>query len=357
MSRFFSSRYSDLKAYTPGEQPRDTVYLKLNTNESPFDPPEAVLKAIAENTRSLRLYSDPECLALREKIAEIYGVSPSCVMVDNGSDEGLYFSFLAFCDKNCGAAFPDITYGFYPVFARFTGTPYNEIPLKEDFSIDISDYFDLNKTIFIANPNAPTGMALTPSQIEQIVIKNPGNMVVIDEAYVDFGAESVIPLINKYDNLIVIRTFSKSRSLAGARLGFVIGREEVINDLNTIRCSTNPYNVNSMTLSAGMASLENDSCNMANCRIIAKNRENTIKNLESLGFFILPSKANFIFARHSLLSGEALYRELKENHVLVRHFDIPRISDYIRITIGTSDDMKKFEDTCRQILSVHGQDL
>ena len=353
MSRFFSGKFDKLVAYTPGEQPRDMVYLKLNTNESPYEPAPGVMEAI-QNARSLRLYSDPECMELRKKIAEIYNVTPGQVLVNNGSDEGLLFAFQAFCDQSCGAAFCDITYGFYPVFANYTQVPYTEIPLKEDFTINTEEFFGLGKTIFIANPNAPTGIALSPSEIEEILKANPDNVVVIDEAYVDFGCESVIPLVDKYPNLLVTRTFSKSRSLAGARLGFCIGSEELIKDLNTIRYSTNPYNVNSLTMAAGLACLENDSYNMENCREIASTREWITERLEGIGFEVLPSKANFIFARHVMIPGNILYEGLKYNGVLVRYFNKPRISDYVRITIGTREQMKRLEEEVVQILCQRG---
>ena len=251
MSRFFSGKYKELVPYTPGEQPKDFKYVKLNTNESPFPPSQGAIKAASEASEKLELYSDPECRALRLKLAEYYGVDYDETIVTNGSDEVLNFAFMAFCDADHPAAFPDITYGFYPVFAELNGIPYTEIPLCDDFTVNVEDYIGINNTIFIANPNAPTGIALPVSEIRKILESNPQSVVVIDEAYVDFGAESCIPLIHEYDNLLVTQTFSKSRSMAGARLGFGIGSKELISDLHTIRYSTNPYNVNSMTLAAG----------------------------------------------------------------------------------------------------------
>ena len=217
MSRFFSSEYHTLTPYTPGEQPKDQQYIKLNTNESPFPPSAKAVTAAAEAATQLQLYSDPECRVLVQKAAEVFGVAPDEMLFTNGSDEILNFAFMAFCDEQHPAIFPDITYGFYPVFAELNGVPYTEIPLKEDFSVSVSDYLAQHKTIFLANPNAPTGMALSLAEIEQIVQSNPDSVVVIDEAYVDFGAESAISLIHRYDNLLVTQTFSKSRSMAGAR--------------------------------------------------------------------------------------------------------------------------------------------
>ena len=350
MSKFFSSKLSSLTPYTPGEQPQDMQYVKLNTNESPFKPSENVVNAAKDAAGRLNLYSDPECKKIVLKLAEVYGVSAENVIVTNGSDEVLNFAFMAFCDSEKGAAAPDISYGFYPVFAKVNGVPYTEIPLKDDFTIDIKDYFGLNKTIFIANPNAPTGIALTLNEIEQILINNKDSVVVIDEAYVDFGGQSAVSLINKYDNLLVTMTFSKSRSLAGGRLGFGIASKEIIRDLNTIRYSTNPYNVNSMTLAAGLATLNENEAAMNNCKIIAENREYTKKALTDLGFFVTDSLANFIFAKSDKIGGEELYLKLKSKGVLVRHFKLSRIKDFVRITIGTKEQMDFFIKTVEEIL-------
>lgn len=339
MSKFFSPAHASLTAYTPGEQPQDKKYIKLNTNEAPFSPPQAVLDAVnsAEVSR-LNLYPDPDCNLLREAIAKKYGVSKNQVILGNGSDEILQYLFLAFSYGNCGAAFPDITYGFYKVFAALYNIEAEKIPLCENFEISYKDYLNKNKTIFIANPNAPTGIMMPLSEIEEIAASNPGNVVVIDEAYVDFGGESAIKLLPKYKNLVICRTFSKSRSLAGARLGFAIADEEIINDLNTVRCSLNPYNINRLTLLAGKAAIESDEYYDGICGEIIKNREELTEELEKIGFSVLPSKANFIFAKHKTLGGEMLYKELKEKGVLVRHFKDSRICDFLRITIGTKEE-------------------
>ena len=350
MSKFLSEKFKALTPYTPGEQPQDMKYIKLNTNESPFAPEKNVVKAAAEAAKRLNLYSDPECKKLVSRLAETYGVKKENIIVTNGSDEVLNFAFMAFCDENTGAAAPDISYGFYPVFAAVNGVPFTKIPLKDDFTIDINDYLGLNKTIFIANPNAPTGIALTLDQIEQILENNKENIVVIDEAYVDFGASSAVKLIEKYDNLLVTMTFSKSRSLAGGRLGFGIASKEIIRDLNTIRYSTNPYNVNSMTLAAGLATLNNEKKVRKNCETIIKNREYTAKALKDLGFYLTDSKANFIFAKSDKIGGEELYLKLKARGVLVRHFNSPRIKDFVRITIGTKKQMDILIKTVEEIL-------
>ena len=349
MSRFFSSKYKNLEPYVPGEQPRDMKYIKLNTNESPFEPSEAVKNAAAKEAGKLQLYSDPSLKSLCNAIASRYGVMPSQVTAGNGSDEILNFSFMAFCDKAHPVCFPDITYGFYPVFAEINGIPYKEIPLGNDFTVNYKDYCGINANIVIANPNAPTGIALELWQIEEIVKTNPDNIVIIDEAYVDFGAQSAVGLINKYDNIIVTQTFSKSRSMAGARLGFAIANEDIINDINTIRFSTNPYNVNRMTMECGTAALEDNDYYMNNCKKIMSVREHTKSALENLGFDVLPSQANFLFARSKYISGKSLYEKLKKNGILIRHFDKYKIKDYNRITIGTEEQMNTFINAVKKI--------
>lgn len=350
MSKFFTNNLKNLTPYTPGEQPKDMQYIKLNTNESPFAPSSAVSNAVFSESQKLQLYSDPECVNVRRELSKVYGVDIDQVIVTNGSDEVLNFAFMAFADENSPLVFPNITYGFYPVFAELNRIPYSEIPLKEDFSIDINDYIGVNKTIVIANPNAPTGMVLSINEIEKIVSSNPNNVVIIDEAYVDFGATSAISLVNKYDNLLVVQTFSKSRSMAGARLGFAIGNKSLIADLNTIRYSTNPYNVNRMTDAAGTAALIDNEYYMNNCKTIVKNREWTVLQLEKIGFDVLPSKANFVFAKSDKIDGEKLYLELKNRGILVRHFTKGIICQYNRITIGTMQQMEKLIETITLIL-------
>ncbi|MBS7390347.1 MAG: histidinol-phosphate transaminase [Oscillospiraceae bacterium] len=337
MSRYFSKKFKALVPYTPGEQPKEMKYIKLNTNESPFPPSEKAMKKAAEAVKNLQLYCDPECRALVKKASEVFSVDTDEILFTNGSDEILNFAFSAFCDETHPAVFPDITYGFYPVFAEINRVPYEEIPLKDDFTISVDDYIGINKTIFIANPNAPTGIALSLNDIEKIVSSNPDSVVVIDEAYVDFGTESAVSLIHKYSNLLVTQTFSKSRSLAGGRLGFGIACKELIADLNTIKYSTNPYNINSLTQAVGAGVLEDEEYTKSNCKTIIENREYLTKKLEAMGFFVLPSKANFVFARHDKTDGRALYEALKNKGVLVRHFDSERLKDYNRITVGTKE--------------------
>ncbi len=352
MSRFFSHRFDALEAYTPGEQPQDRQFIKLNTNESPFDPSPAVLEAVSgAEVAKLRLYSDPECRLTVKAIADYYGVGERNVVLGNGSDEILSFIFQAFCDKDTPVAFPDISYGFYSVFADLYGLETQVIPLKDDYSLDVNDYCGIHKTVVIANPNAPTGMAVSLEDIEKILISNPDNIVVIDEAYVDFGADSAVELTKKYDNLIVVQTFSKSRQLAGARLGFAVSNEAIIADLNTIRFSTNPYNINRLTLLAGEAAIKDKAYFEKTRNQIIENRAYTVDELKNRGFRVLDSKTNFVFAAHNTVSGEELYQKLKDSGILVRFFNKDRLSDFLRITIGTREQMDALLDALDVILS------
>lgn len=353
MSSYFSSRFAALDAYVPGEQPRDKAYIKLNTNESPFSPSPAVLDALSrEAVSDLRLYSDPTCLATRSAIAKRYGVQPENVLVANGSDECLNFLFLGFTEP--GAVFADITYGFYSVFADLHHIPATVIPLNEDLTIPVDTFCSAKGTIFIANPNAPTGLALPLSDIEKLLISDPDRLVVIDEAYVDFGGETAVPLLEKYPNLAVVQTFSKSRSLAGARLGFTIASAEIIADMDKLRYSTNPYNVNRLTLLAGQAAMEDESYFQQNRRAIMETRAWTKAALEQRGFTVTDSMTNFLFAKTDKVDGGELYRSLKDKGVLVRHFTGARICQYNRITIGTQRDMETFIQKIDEIFAERG---
>ncbi len=314
MSRFFTGTLGTLDPYTPGEQPQERTYIKLNTNESPFPPSPKVIEAVDRGeVEKLRLYSDPTAAKLCSAIADHYELKSENVICGNGSDELLSFAIRAFCDEDHPLACPDITYGFYKVWCRLWGVPNHEIPLKEDFSIDLAEYGNPGETVMIANPNAPTGKSIGRSAIEELLKKTPDQVVIIDEAYVDFGGESCVPLIEKYPNLLVVQTYSKSRSLAGARLGFALGQKTLIDDLNRIKYSFNPYNINRLTMAAGLT--------------------------------------NFIFARFPAVSGGELYARLKECGILVRHFEAPRTADWLRITIGSGTEMEQFVKTVRAILS------
>ena len=303
-----------------------------------------------EAAQILHLYSDPTCKALVDTAAARFDIEPDEILFTNGSDDILNFAFMAFCDAEHPVVCPEISYGFYPVFAKLNGIPYETIPLQEDFTIRAEDYIGLHKTIVIANPNAPTGCFLPLEKIEAIVAGNPDNVVVIDEAYVDFGGESAVGLVHKYDNLLVTQTFSKSRSLAGGRLGYGIGSKALIQDLNTIKYSTNPYNINRMTMAAGIGALEDEAYFRSCCDTIMENRAWAAKALQALGFTLTESYTNFLFARHPAIPGKELYLALKERGVLVRHFDTPKLTDYNRITVGSLQQMQTLIATIKTIL-------
>ena len=350
MSKFLVDKYTSLEPYTPGEQPKERKFLKLNTNESPFPPSSKAIAMAAEEAKRLMLYSDPECKELSAKMAETLGVSVENVILTNGSDEVLNFAFMAYCDEKCPAVFPDITYGFYKVFAAVNALPYEEIPLLEDFSMPLDALKSAGGTLFIANPNAPTGLLLPLSEIEALVASDPSRIVVVDEAYIDFGGESAVSLIGKYDNLLVTGTFSKSRSMAGARLGFGVGSPALIADLHRIRYSTNPYNVNRMTAAAGVGALADKEYFGENCKKIIEARAYAAAELSALGFEMTDSKANFLFARHEKIGGEVLYKALREKGVLVRHFSGARIKEYNRITVGSMEEMQTLVRLIKEIL-------
>lgn len=351
MSRFLCDKYAPLQAYTPGEQPQGMKFIKLNTNESPYPPSKGVVKAAGEQAELLNLYSDPQAKSLKQALAKRYGVEYENVFVSNGSDEILEFFFMAFCSGR-QVAYPEISYGFYPVYAQLFGSVSTCVPLKDDLSVDFNDYTGINKNVVIANPNAPTGICMTVGEVEKIVSSNRENIVLIDEAYVDFGGESCVELTKKYDNLIVCMTFSKSRGLAGGRLGFCFADEKIIQDLEKIKYSTNPYNVNRMTQACGVAAICDDKYYMDNAEKIIKSREYLIDEYKKLGFYVTDSKANFIFARHDKISGEELYKELRARGILVRHFSTDKIKDYVRISIGTQEDTVTLVEKTKEILNV-----
>lgn len=355
MSRFLSARFAGLEAYVPGEQPQDMRYVKLNTNESPFPPSPQVIAAVnAQEVGRLNLYPDPACTVLRQKLADLYGLTPENVFVSNGSDDILNFAFMAFCDESRPVAFPAISYGFYPVYAALYRLPCTPVPLRENFRLEPEDYCGIRKNIVIANPNAPTGRAISVADVERIVRSNPDHVVLIDEAYIDFGGESCRHLIPRYENLLVCQTFSKSRSMAGGRLGFALGSPALIGDLNKIKFSTNPYNINRLTLAAAEAAVDSNDYYVKNAARIAENRAYTVSQLDSLGFETVPSVANFIFTRCPRMEGGALYSALKARGVLVRHWDKPEISDYLRVTIGSREQMDAFLAAVRDILKEVG---
>jgi len=354
MSRYLSCRFWGLEPYVPGEQPYNRTYLKLNTNESPFPPAPGVLSSISRaEIQRLNLYPDPDTRVVSELIAAHFNLDPHNVLLGNGSDELLSFCFQAFCDAEHAACFPDISYGFYPVFARIFCVPVQIIPLNADFQIHAVDYCPAGGTIFIANPNAPTGLTLSLHEIEIILKANPDHVVVVDEAYVDFGAESASELIRSFNNLVVIQTMSKSRNLAGARIGFALADQELITDLRTMKYSFNPYNLNRLSLAAAAAALQDKDYFQSCIQKIMNARVFITVELEKRGFQVLPSLANFIFAKPGI-SGETYYLGLKEKGILVRHFQQNRIRDYVRITVGTIDQMQMLLDATDQLLKEAG---
>ena len=347
---FLLKKHRGLPAYVPGDHEEGDGVIRLNTNESPFPPMPEVVAAVKKEAEILQLYPDPDCRELTAALAKLVGVEPDELILTNGSDEILNFAFMAYCDEETPAAFADLTYGFYPIFCDINRVPYTEIPLKDDFTIDIKDYFGLKKTIFIANPNAPTGLALPVSDIEEIIKANPDNIVVVDEAYVDFGAESCIPLIHKYDNLLVCQTFSKSRSMASARLGFGVGCKALIQDINSIKYTTNPFNINPMTMAAGLGVVQDEEYTRKNCQTIMENREWFTKEINKLGFITTDSKTNFVFATHPDIGGEEIYKKVRERGILIRYFKKDRIKNYNRITIGTMEEMKALAEALAEIV-------
>jgi len=351
MSRFLSSRFAGLTEYVPGEQPRGRQYIKLNTNESPYPPSQGVLDAVnTAEVAKLNLYSDPDARDLRAALSAHYVTAPEEVFLSNGSDDILNFCFMAFCDARTPVVFPEVSYGFYEVYAELYGLDYRKIPLRADFSINPDDYCGAGRTVVLANPNAQTGLALPLSDIERIVRTNPGNVVVVDEAYVDFGGESAVELTRKYENLLVVMTYSKSRSLAGARLGFAIGPKALIADLEKIKYSTNPYNLNRLTQVAGIAALRDQAYYDENCKKVMATRQKTREALLALGFACTDSRSNFLLASSPEISGGVLYAALRERGILVRHFSDPIIENCIRITIGTPRQMETLIGAIRQIL-------
>jgi len=346
-NKFLSPMHAKLKPYVPGEQPKSghKELLKLNTNESPFAPSPLVSRLLTNKAASLaenlRLYPDPENAKLCEKYGRLHSLLPLRVFAGNGSDEVLAFIFQALF-LGGRVAFPDITYGFYEVYCSLYHINAEIIPLKDDFTIDIDAFCRTDSHIVLANPNAPTGIALTLAEVEKIVSsRKTTRVVVIDEAYIDFGGESAVPLLKKYLNLIIVHTFSKSRSLAGARLGFALSNNPIIDSIKMIKYSFNSYSVNRLTEAIGLATL-NDPSYFRNCCLeIIETREYFSERLKELGFTVLDSKANFVFAKHPTLSGKELYEHLRGRLILVRHFDKPRIRDFVRITIGTRAQMQK----------------
>lgn len=351
MSRFLHSRFVNMVAYVPGEQPKDKKYIKLNANETSMAPSKEVLKVLSkEKINKLGFYGDPDALELRQVIADTYDVAVEEIMIGNGSDEVLSFINQAYFDTDSKICYPDITYGFYDVYAKTYGIDGREIPLKEDFTIDIEDYIHSDRHVILANPNAPTGYVLPVSEIERLVASNPNRLVVIDEAYVDYGNETCIPLIKTYNNLIVVHTMSKSRNLAGAHIGYAIACKELIEDINGIKFAFNPYNMSEVTQAIGIAAVKDRAYHKYCTDMVIENREYTKIKLRDLGFTVLDTKTNFVFVTHPLLDAKEYNYKLREHGILARHFEKDRISNYLRITIGTREEMDAVIEATKVIL-------
>jgi histidinol-phosphate aminotransferase len=351
MSRFWSSLTHALMPYVPGEQPRMAELVKLNTNESPIGPSPRVLEAIrAEAADTLRLYPDPQATALRTALAAYYRVRPEQVFVGTGSDEVLAHAFAALLKHEAPLLFPDITYSFYPVYCRLFDIAFETVPLDEAMQVRVADYRRPSGAIILPNPNAPTGVALSRAQIATLLEEHPDAPVVIDEAYVDFGAETAIPLVANHPNLLVVQTMSKSRALAGLRVGYAIGDVALIEALTRVKDSFNSYPLGSLAQAGAIAAVADEAYFQdSRARVIA-GRRRLSAGLAQLGFAVLPSAANFVFARHPAYQGAALAAALRERAVIVRHFAAPRISDYLRITVGTGAQIDRLLSALSDIL-------
>ncbi|MGE5614858.1 MAG: histidinol-phosphate transaminase [Bacillota bacterium] len=340
MSKYWSVLARSLKPYVPGEQPRDRRYIKLNTNENPYGPSPLVLDAIrAAVDDSLRLYPDPGCSELIEAAAERYGVKKDQVFAGNGSDEVLAFAFMAFFDPGKAIVFPNITYSFYPVYASLFRLDYVTAPLDDDFGIQTAQLVKSPGGVVIANPNAPTGKALPLPEIRRIIEGNPDTVVIIDEAYIDFGGESAVGLISEYPNLLVVRTLSKSHALAGMRIGFAFGDNELIRALESVKSSFNSYTLDRLAIAAGTAALKDDGYYRETIAKVVATRERFTRELRSRKFLITDSKANFVFASHPDVYAGDIFSELRKRGILVRYFKLPRIDNHLRISIGADEDM------------------
>lgn len=342
MNRFWSDTTNSIVPYVPGEQPKDKILIKLNTNESPYPPSPRVIERIRECTASdIRLYPDPESSALKKAVAEYNGIAEDQIFPGNGSDEVLAFLYQAFFNTSERIAYPDITYSFYPVYSQLYGIPSLEIPLENDFSIDFSRYPEDLRAILFANPNAPTGIVIPVSEIEKLVKSRPNTLIIVDEAYVDFGSESCVPLINQYDNLLVVQTLSKSRALAGMRIGLALGRKELIEGLNRIKNSFNSYTMDRLAQAAATSAFEDVAYYKDMQRKIIDTRERTKAMLSEMGVPCTDSKSNFLFVSIPGVRGPEAMRLFRDDGILVRNLKTPRITDWLRISIGSDSDMDK----------------
>lgn len=352
MSRFWSPALNDLEPYVPGEQPKQGRFIKLNTNENPYPPSPAVSQLLKQvDTDILRLYPDPDATVLKQALAKRHGVALEQVFVGNGSDEVLALAFMAFFRQSLPILYPTVTYSFYPVYCNLYDIAFETVDLDEDFMINVTDYQRPNGGIILANPNAPTGVALSLREIESLVSNNPDSVVVIDEAYVDFGAESAVSLIDQFDNLLVIQTFSKSRSLAGLRIGYAMGNVQLIEGLERVKNSFNSYPLDTLAIQSGVASLEDGEYFATCCQRIMDSRQWLTDKLLTLNFEVLPSSTNFLFAAPQTQAAETVYQQLRERGILVRYFNKPVLNQYLRISIGSQDECQALVDALQEILA------
>ena len=352
MSRYFTKTLASLEPYTPGEQLKLADVVKLNANENPYPPAPGVAAAVAAAVPGLRLYSDLTNGDLNAAIARHWGVKPENILCGNGSDENLLLALRAFCDENTPLAFADVTYSFYTVLCDLLHIPQHIIPQEADLTIDLEKYCGLHETIVIANPNAPTSLLAPVAAIEEVLKTNPDNIVIVDETYVEFAptGSSCLPLLEKYDNLVITHTFSKTHNLAGARLGFCIARPELIADMNRVKFSYSPYNVNSMTQAAGVAAISDEAYFADVTEKVIAERAHTTNELRKRGFTVFDSATNFLFATTDRMPCKEIFECLRTRGILIRHFNAPRISDYLRITIGTPAQMQRFFAALDEIL-------
>lgn len=351
LSKFWNPLTASLVPYVPGEQPKDKTYIKLNTNENPYPPsPKAIEAITAAANADLRLYPDPTCDKLVQAAANYYGLSAEQVFVGNGSDEILAFAFAAFFDPAKPVLFPDITYSFYKVYAKLYGLKTELITLDEQFNVQVEHFNKPNSGIIIPNPNAPTAQAISLKDIRTLLDMNPNQAVIIDEAYIDFGGESAIELIEHYPNLLVVQTLSKSRSLAGLRVGLAFGSAELIDGLNRIKNSFNSYTLDRLALAGAVAALEDEAHFQETTAMVIRTREFVTEQLLALGFLVTDSKANFVFISHPQMMAKQIFQQLREKGVLVRYFDQPRINEYLRVSIGTDEEMASFIKAIEEIV-------
>lgn len=352
MSRFWSPVLKQLHPYVPGEQSNQPDLIKLNTNENPYPPSPDVARALASiKLERLRLYPDPDAKALKQAIADYYQLNLKQVFVGNGSDEVLAHCFKALFDPSRPILFPDISYSFYPVYCGLFELEANTIALNKNFEINIADYQQDCGGIIFPNPNAPTGRLLALDAIESLLQQHPNSVVVVDEAYIDFGGESAACLVQKYENLLVIQTMSKSRSLAGLRIGFALGHADLIEGLERVKNSFNSYPMDTCAIAAGVAAMQDQAYFKQSCQQVMDSREYLTQGLKSLGFDVIPSAANFVFVTHQQRSALQLYRALRESNIMVRHFDKPKINNHLRITVGTQAECETLLEQLKLILS------